>query len=353
LKFRFRHPTRTVAGSIYRAEIHTALNDLYYYNFGRGAGLSPQLAAGDTDHDTVSDDQWAEIDLLLPECNVDGVIVDPIVDLHGWVQVGTPDPTNINWPGLFSLLAEPNPGHGPGQPLTGSAAAGTEYLAVALPELFAGMPPGAGERRFWQEAVCLLQKGATSEEVRIRGTSLSSIPLPDNIELAKGILHTYNLAGPTTWLYLKGGWTICFSQFHFERNLRYEDNIASPVPPYRFRTMVAKEMEHLNEAVARAGAIIEQETEVKKYLRLSVDGNPEFEIGGRTRVYLGVNPFNNLGMVIDDLEYSLDASQDFQITLSLGTQAQRQRELNEFTVMDQHERRLVNLGLGKTEMVRR
>lgn len=350
LKFRFRHPTRIVAGNIYRVQIHTALNDLYYYQFGRGAGLSPQLVAGDTDHDTVSDDQWSELDLLLPECDVNGTVTN----LHGWVTVGAPDPTDVNWPRIFCALAEPSPGHGPGQALAGPALVGTEYLAVAQPELFAGMPPGAGERRFWQESVCLLQKGATSEEVRIRGTSLSSIPLPDNIELTKGILNTYNMAGPTPWLYLKGGWTICFSQFHFERNLRYEDEVAAPTPPYRYRLMVAKEMEHLNEAVARADSIVEQETETKIYARLTVDrGHPEFEIGNRVRLYLGVAPFNNVGFVIDDIEYSLGEDQDFVTELTLGTLSQRQRELNEFTVMDQHERRLENLGLGKTEMVRR
>lgn len=352
VKFRFRHPTRASPdpGSTYRITLHSALNDFYRYEFGRGVGLSPQLASGVTEHDTISDRSWSEIDLLLPECDETGTVTN----LHGWVVNGTPDPTDIAWPRLSAFCREADPGLGPGQQILVKVNKDDEYLSVQFPEKFAGLQAGiTGARRFWQESICLLRKGAQSEEVRIRGTSLASTPLPYNIELVKGVLQTYNLGSPQPWLYLKGGWTICFSQFHFERNLRYEQGVASPRPPYRYRLMVSKEMEHLNEAVARAGSIIEQETGAKIYARLTVDGNPEFEVGGRTRIYFGVDPFNNVGMVIDDVEYVLEDDQDLKVDLTLGTMTQRQRELNEFTVMDQHERRLKNLGLGKERMVRR
>ena len=352
LKFRFRHPTRTMAGSLYRIQLRNSRGpDIgYYYDFGKGAALSPQLVAGDTDHDTVDSDEWSEIDLLLPEIDVDG----SLLDLHGWVELGVPDPTDIGWPSLYLTLSEPNPGLGPGQALIVVAAVGDEYLSVANPGEFAGIPAAySSEFRFWQEAVCLLQKGATSEEVCIRGTSLPSIPAGYNIELAKGILNAYNLVGATPHLYRKGGWTACFSQFHFERNLRVTEEATSPTPPYRYRLMVSKEMEHLNEAVARANSILEQETGTKQYVRLSVDGHPEFEIGNKTRTYLGISPFNNVGLIIDDIEYRLAEDQDLQVTLFLGTQSQRPRELNELTVLDQQERHITNLGLGKTGVVRR
>lgn len=353
LKFRFRHASRVTpdAGTIYRAFIRTLLNDVYYYDFGRGAGLSPQLVAGDTDHDTILYAVWCEIDLLLPECDVDG----NVTDLHGWIPVGTPDPMDINWVSISVFCAEASPGHGPGQALTVGSAAGTQYLAVANPELFAGLDgTGTSTKRFWQESVCLVQKGATSEEVRLRGTSLDSTPAPYNVELAKELNNNYNLPGPTPRLYLKGGWTICFSQLYFERNLRYEEAAVSPTPPYRYRMLISKEMENLNEAQARAGAIIEQETETLKFINLLVYGSPDFEIGYRSRVYLGIAPFNNVWMILDDVQYSLGADQDFIVTLMLGLiTANRPREINERSVLNQHERHIRNLGLGDAGMVRR
>ena len=344
LIFKFKHPTRTAAGSTYSILLLSSLSDFYLYTFGLGA-TSPQLGSGASESDTIADADWNLIDLMLPELDVNGTLVN----LHGWVQTGAPDPTDLAWPSLYVNCNEVNPGTGPGQLLALAANAGDQYLSVPNAERFAGLT--SGKLIFWQDSVCLLQKGATSEEVRITGVALDSIPLPYNIELQKPILNTYSLGIPNSWLYQKGGYTICFSQFRFQRNLRLQDSKSGAVPPYRYRMMIAKEMDTLNEAQARANAVIAQETTSKKYVIANVDGNPEFEIGSRCRVYLGVHPFQNVPTIVDDIEYRLGPDLDFNIALTLGSASTRAANLSELAVMSQQERHIRNIGLGKTKMV--
>jgi len=345
LKFKFRHATRVGTGNSYQIQIRNDLNVGYRYYFGRGAALSPQLLNGDTEYDTIDSDRWSKIDLLLPELDIDG----NVIELHGWQAVtGSEDPTDISFVSIDVIAAEPDPGYGPGQNTLAAVVAGWEYLRVPNPELFAGFNTwGGGARRFWQESVCQLVRGAVEEEVCIQGTQLASIPGFDNIQLTKGLNNAF---GNTATLRLKGGWTIGFSQLHFERNLQYLTEAAAITPPYRYRMAVAKEMEKLNEAQVHAESIIEQETVTKQYVDLSVYGNPEFTIGGRVKAYLGKAPFENANLVVDDIEYTLGADLDFQITLTLGITAQKQRELNEFNVMGQQETRLRNLSLGTSEL---
>jgi len=350
LLFRFRHATRTGSGNTYRLQLHTGgvdltggefFNNRYQYDFGQGT----------QEVDTIDSDEWTEIELLLPEVDVDG----NVTELNGWTAYSAwdvihgvwvpPDPTDINWVSIFVSCNESDPGHGPGQALLADAPAGDQYLMVLHPEYFAS---GSTRKLFLLPNTYLLEDAGDSEEVRIKGVSLDSTPAPDNLELDKVVINNYTVAAGAT-VSVKGGWTICFSQLHFERKLRYEPSAIAPTPPYRYRMMIAKEMENLNEAVARAEGIIVQEEEVMKSVRLLIDGDPRFEAGYSPRLYLDVDPFDNVSMFIDDILCELGADLDFKITLTLGEGDRRVRELTEFSLLDAHDRQLRNLGLGRSK----
>jgi len=350
LKFRFRHATRTGSGNTYRLQLHTGgvdptggefFNNRYQYEFGQGT----------QEVDTIDSDEWTEIELLLPEVDVDG----NVTELNGWTAYSAwdvihgvwvpPDPTDINWVSIFVSCNEPNPGHGPGQALVANAPPGDQYLRVINPQYFAS---GSTRKLFLLPNSYLLEDAGDSEEVRIKGVSLDSTPAPDNLELDKGVIHNYTVAAGAR-ISVKGGWTICFSQLHFERKLRYEPIATAPTPPYRYRMMIAKEMENLNEAVARAEGIIVQEEGTMKPVRVLIDGDPRFEAGYSPRLYLDVDPFDNVSMFIDDILCELGADLDFKITLTLGEGDRRVRELTEFSLLDTHDRQLRNLGLGRSK----
>lgn len=352
LKFRFRHPTWTGHGSTYRLQLHTGgvdltggefFNNRYQYDFGEGT----------QEVDTIDSNEWTEIELLLPEVDVDG----NVTELNGWTAYSAwdvihgvwvlPDPTDINWVSIFVSCNEIDPGSGPGQALLANAPAGDQYLRVANPQYFASSRTST-RKTFLQPNTYTLEDAGGSEDVRIRGVSTGSIPAPDNLELDKVVINSYTVAAGAT-VSVKGGWTICFSQFHFERKLRYEPSAVAPIPPYRYRMMVAKEMENLNEAVARADGIIVQEEGVMKSVRLLIDGDPRFEAGYSPKLYLDVDPFDNVSMFIDDILCELGADLDFKITLTLGEGDRRVRELTEFSLLEAHDKQLRNLGLGRSK----
>ncbi|TEU12232.1 Ig-like domain repeat protein [Candidatus Bathyarchaeota archaeon] len=354
LKFRFRHPTRTGSGSTYILRLHTGgvgltprenLNNYYQYNFGQGT----------QEIDTIDSNEWTEIDLLLPEVDVDG----NVTELNDWTVHDAwmlasppnpgyyvpPDPTDINWVSIRVTCNELDPGPGPGQALLIDVPAGDQYLMVANPEYFASSRTRT-RKTFLQPNTYTLEDTWYSEDVRIKGVSTGGIPAPDNLELDKVVINSYSIPATVS---VKGGWTICFSQFHFERKLRYEPSPAAPTPPYRYRMMIAKEMENLNEAVARADGIIVQEEGVIKSVRLVIDGDPRFEAGYSPRLYLDVEPFNNISMFIDDIQFELGSDLDFKITLTLGEGDRRVRELNEFSLLGAHDKQIRNLGLGRSK----
>jgi hypothetical protein len=361
LKFRFRHPTRIEpgTGNVYRLQLHTGgvdptggefFNNRYQYYFGQGT----------QEIDTIDSNEWTEIELLLPEVDVNGNIrrdESGIPLLHGWTVHEAwfqppppdpgywvpPDPTDINWVSIYVSCSElPPPGHGPGQDLLAPALAGDEYLRVLHPEYFAS---GSTRKTFLLPNTYTLEDAGDSEDVRIRVIGLWGL---DNLELDKGVIHNYTVPAGAT-VSVKGGWTICFSQLHFERKLRYEPSATAPIPPYRYRMMVAKEMENLNEAVARAEGIIVQEEGTMKSVRVLIDGDPRFEVGYSPRLYLDVDPFDNIPMFIDDIQCELGADLDFKITLTLGEGDRRVREFSEFSLLDAHDRQLRNLGLGRSK----
>lgn len=341
-------------GNTYRLQLHTGGEDLmggeffnnrYQYEFGKGTqGINV---------DFIDNNEWTEIELLLPEVDVNG----NVTELNSWVAYpawdrfhGTyvyPDPTDINWVSIYVSCIEDPPGHGPGQDLKADVIAGDQYLMVQYPEYFASSRTST-RKLFLLPNTYILEDAWDSEDVRIRGVGLDSIPSPDNLELDKVIIHPYKLARNAR-IYVKGGWTICFSQLHFERKLRYEPSAAAPTPPYRYRMMVAKEMENLNEAVARAEGIIVQEEGVMKTVRVFIDGDPRFEAGYSPQLYLNVDPFDNVSMFIDDIQFQLGADLDFKVTLTLGEGDRRTRELNEFSLLDAHDKQLRNLGIGRSK----
>jgi len=355
LKFRFRHATWDGDGSTYRLKIHTGgenpmggvfLNDNYQYEFGKGT----------QEIDTIDSNEWTEIELLLPEVDVNG----NVTELNGWTEnsdwdlsysppiLVPPDPTDINWVSIYvSCIERPPPGHGPGQDLVNNASSGDQYLRVQDPEFFASSRTST-RKLFLLPNTYSLEDSSYSEDVRIRGVGLDSIPSPYNLELDKVVINDYTVAQGAA-IYVKGGWTICFSQLQFERKLRYEPSATAPTPPYRYRMMVAKEMENLNEAVARAEGIIVQEEGVMKTVRVLIDGDPRFEAGYSPRLYLNVDPFDNVSMFIDDTQFQLGADLDFKVTLTLGEGDRRTRELNEFSLLDTHDKQLRNLGIGRSK----
>ena len=350
LKFRFRHATRIEpgTGNIYRLQLHTGgvdltggafFNNRYQYYFGRGI----------QEIDTIDSNEWIEIELLLPEVDVNG----NVTNLNGWTAHDAwdvihgiwvpPDPTDINWVSIFVSCNESNPGHGPGQPLLAPALAGEEYLRVLHPEYFAS---GSTRKTFQFPNTYILKDSGDSEDVRIRVVGLWGL---DNLELDKGVINDYYTDPHGATVSVKGGWTICFSQLHFERKLRYEPSATAPTPPYRYRMMISKEMENLNEAVARAEGIIAQEEETMRPVRALIDGDPRFEAGYSSQLYLNVDPFDNVSTFIDDIQYELGPDLDLRITLLLGEGDRRSRELTEFSLLDVHDRQLRNLGLGRSK----
>jgi hypothetical protein len=260
-----------------------------------------------------------------------------------------PDPTDINWVSIYvSCIELPPPGHGPGQDLVNNASSGDQYLRVQDPEFFASSRTSTRKLFLLPNTYILEDDSPASEDVRIRGVGLDSIPSPYNLELDKVVINDYYVTDGAK-VSVKGGWTICFSQLHFERKLRYEPSATAPTPPYRYRMMIAKEMENLNEAVARAEGIIVQEEGTMKPVRVLIDGDPRFETGYSPRLYLDVDPFDNVSTFIDDIQYQLGADLDFKITLTLGEGDRRVRELTEFSLLDAHDRQLRNLGLGRSK----
>ncbi|GAH75507.1 unnamed protein product, partial [marine sediment metagenome] len=85
LKFRFRHATRIEpgTGNIYRLMLHTGgvdptggafFNNRYQYEFGQGT----------QEIDIIDSNEWTEIELLLPEVDVNGDVI--VGKEHGWAK---------------------------------------------------------------------------------------------------------------------------------------------------------------------------------------------------------------------------------------------------------------------------
>jgi len=390
LKFKFKHNTRTAPDTTrYRISIHSTgipagqfLNSKYFYDFGEGNKQdlpgyvepsgninTPQVS----DHDTISDTEWTEIDLLLPEVAQDGSIAQNALGqdlLHGWTAVtggGAPDLMAIDFISLHITPSETEPGNlyaaSPPTPpalttrrfihriaLNTNIPAATRYLTINNPENFFGRGTGAfplgisGEAMFYNpQPFCLIggQTGAgwRHEPAYIAGINGSDYPTPAypasggkaTVRLTDPILNTYT---GNTYLYIIGGWSISFSQMHLEMNVLLEKGAASvPVHlqnPKRYRVVDYQEIEYGNEAEARADQDLLEMGISRQSVRVRVDGDPRQRIG--MRVTPRFDParsaagepnmiFQDVSMFIDDAEYRLVGTNFFSIFL-LGLTSQ-------------------------------
>jgi len=329
LKFKFRHATYDgTPGSVYRIHIRCRQNDGWYFNFGQGI----QEALGVSNHDTIDSADWTEIDLLLPECDEAG----SIIDLHGFILIDDPatpppDPTEINWPAIFCSLAEANPGRGPGQNIY-AAAIGDNHIHVNNPQQYIGLAAASPVMStfLYQPQEIELVDGAATERITVSkiDTGILYLTPPD-------LTANWN---PTAKAHVRAGWTICFSQFRFERQLHYE---ASGVlaPPYRYRVLATNEAKKLTELISRSDGILQIQGDILYGVDVVIDGDPQFEIGSRPRVYFGLSPYQNLRMVIDEAAYHLVAG-DFWIDLSLGLIMARSTRSSDLDVLAAHEKQL-------------
>jgi len=362
VKLRFRHATRDpvyeygggafTTGTIYRILLKNDLGTGYYYDFGKGtanpANQSPQLINGHTDYDIINDQNWNEIELLLPEPDVDGVVSD--ANLKGWIRIGGYTGNICNYPEISVYPAEPNPGpYGPSMILGSNIVAGDEYISISSVERLAGYPPGssASNNPFTQTVEIIAKQGATEETLPVKSIKGTYFPAGKNTLLDVSAQNSFT-AGSTT-LYIRVGWTIAFSQFRFERALKYSEEAISPLgPPYRYKIISRKEIEYLTEAESHAAIELAQLASAKQWVKVNVDGDPRILIGYRMVTHLDPNHskvFQNTPMIIDDLEYMLENQTDFNIELLLApSNAQsKARSLTDATAFDTLFRKALNL----------
>lgn len=381
LKLRFRHPTRETPdlGTLYRIGLHSTgtpalqfLNSSFEYDFGEGDKQDDPTFIDPTDgnpndpqvsdHDTINDENWTEIDLLLPEIDPDGMTVNKH---HGWIEVtggGAPDPTAIDFVSIIVQPAESEPGQTypvatippafTGRPfihrvaLNTNIPAGARYLTIANPEQLFGRGTGVfptgigGETLFWNpRPVCLIagRSGGSwkFEPVYVAGINGPDYPNPAypasggqaTVRLENGIDRVYH---NDTYLYIIGGWSISFSQIHFERNILLE-KAASSVPahlenPKRYRLTDYQEIEYSSEAEARADQDLLKLGVSRQSIRVRLDGDPRQRIGMRVTSRLDPERsadgepdmiFQNVSMFIDDVEHRVVGT-DFYNTFLLG-----------------------------------
>lgn len=391
LKFKFRHASRETPdlGTIYWVYLQTlgiggpeVFNRAYKYAFGKGT----QETSGKSDHDTISDNDWTLIDLLCPEVDENGVVVN----LNGWIELVDaggigPDPTKIDFLRFFVQCKEPLPGKdwggwAPGDPFFGkkfvarqellaTSLAGSLYLMLPHPEYFQGAESGMilpnGEKIFYNpNPACLIRDGPGKiEGIEVHAINGPYYPLSPllslyNTQITRPLINQYNL---TAYVYLLGGWSISLSQIHFERNVMLEGT--SPLAPHlqnpkRFKVVTSKEIEYLKEAETRLAAELLSLGVVKQNAEINIDGDPRFLVGYRVwprmdpeRASLAVSVFQDLWMFIDNIEYIIDVI-DFKMRVSLGTFDARHGSLNDTDIMASQDRKIRNISQGKTPLTR-
>ena len=92
--------------------------------------------------------------------------------------------------------------------------------------------------------------------------------------------------------------------------------------------------------------ILNIEGQPRQWVKIKIDGDPEKEIGRRVRLFLDPHHsqiFQNVPMVIDDIEYDLQAVNLFQVlTLTPMGSSANPREVDDFNIQDR-----TNLNLKK------
>ncbi len=345
IKLRWRHASKDLmTTSTYTIELHTPnkttgvinLNNFFRFNFGEGI-------QEDLDHslnDTVDSDGWHEIDLLLPQPDVDGNIslIDPD-QMKGWEATGNPDPTNIDWIAFFIDLQEPDPGYAvsTGKKLAAGVTAGDQYIQLTDPEQIAGYAPGTmtTTRTMQRTIECDIVQGGTTETVHILMIYPPSTPGTTNVLLEYPLLNSFTAAAK---LYVKGGKSFSFSQLHFERNFQESGQEIPTIGPRRYRLYDADELSYQSEVDGKTEAVLNMDAHPRQWVKIIIDGDPEKEIGTRVRVFLDPHHnqiFQNVAMIIDNVEYLLtDVDLEQTLTLTPVTTSIKPRQLNDFNILD-------------------
>ena len=347
IKLRWRHSSRDliIPGSThYIIELHTPnkatgvvnLNNFFRFRFGEGT----QEDLGYSKHDTVDTRDWHEIDLLLPQPDINGNIsfIDPD-QMKGWQVTGNPDPTNIDWIAFYVELHETDPGYAVsgGKQLANAASAGDQYIELTNPEEIAGYAPGTmtTTRTMQRTIECEIVKGGTAETVHVLMIHPPSAPGTTNVLLDYPLIHNF---AATAKLYVKGGKSFSFSQLHFERNFQESGQEIPTIGPRRYRLYDADELKYQSETDGKIEAVLNMDAHAKQWVKVIIDGDPEKEIGTRVRVFLDPHHnliFQNVPMIIDNIEYLLaDVDLEQTLTLTPVTTSIKPRQLNEFNIID-------------------
>lgn len=364
IKFRFRHATRDpnyeyggisyTTGSSYRILLKNDLGHGYQYEFGKGTAnplnQSPQLGNDLTDDDTITGQEFNDIDLILPEPDVDGVVSN--ANLKGWTRIGSYTGSTINYIEFYIDPAEPDPG--PINPLlavglASNISSGDQYINLSNPERLAGYLGGGSVRKEFTPGVeVIMKKGATEETLFINGINGQYYPAGKNTRLDTPAQNSFSTPAAA---YVRVGWTIAFSQLRLERALRYDEQALSPLgPPYRYKLVTKKEMEYLSEATSNAALALAQEASPKRYVDLHIDDpDPNIEIGTKVRIFLDPGHskiFQNIPMIVDDISYDLEnqVKLNQRVMLSPANENIKARLKSTVTALDTLFRKADNLG---------
>jgi len=356
LKFKWRHltwngvkpnhVTYAITDNVYAVQLHTTLNDKFMYYFGEGTQITLGHSKNDLIEATPStvgipqDTGYKLIDLLLPEPDDEGGInLSDVDDMKGWTYVGNPDPVEINWISFAVRLPEtpPNSGYAKGSGyktlVTVSPSAGANHVQVDNPENLAGFQSGA------QTNEVILRRPIDAEidgeGVQIGVIHPRSAPTSENIRLNAPLISGKSTGDP---LRVLAGKTFCFSQLRFERDFQGIGDNASTLGPRRYRLYQEEQFDFKSQADSKVEEILNVEGVARKWVKVSIDGDPEKEVGTRVQIYLDPTygyVFQNVGMLIDDIQYTLETV-DLELILTLTPLniSPKAREVDEFNVAD-------------------
>jgi len=353
IKFHWRHATRDPATTnIYKIEIHSAnritgvldLNNYFSFEFGIGG----QEDLGYSKMDTVDSREWHEINLLLPEPDIDGNLnLSDIEQMKGWGYTGVPDPLHIHWVAFWVKLDEADPGYAvsSGKVIQANATPGSFYLRLPAPENLVGYDTGKISTRGLSRPIrCLLVGDPTTKREDVWVSMIYPPDTTDNVLLTRPLLNTYqaNIAR----LYVLAGKSWSFSQLHFEKNYQETEMVSYTLGPRRYRIYDLEKLEYQSQADSRVEEAINMDAQARKWVKVIIDGDPEKEIGCRVRIYLDPDHgliFQNLPMIIDNVDYSLETV-DLEQTLTLTptTTSIKPREISDFNNLDR-----TNLNLSR------
>jgi len=372
------------AGSVYKLRLHTTIepgipDDDWYkrcfvYTFGKGT-------QNDKGEDIIDGDGWYPFDLLLPEIDDDG----SVVNWHGWepeytTTLATADPLHIDFVSFEIECAEhqdrfnravyedydsfdfvntaPYYQGYRGRSLSfEDALEGEIYLEITDIEkyLYRGTDyideVLTGELIFPDPKPRLLlitENGMTKEWVEVEAIN-GDYDGTTNVKLTRPLLNDWD-NGTSDRALLPMGCSWSLSNFHFETGPGYTYPVGSrPTElqkPYRYRTIPYTDVELDRQATLKIPAETYQSIQ---YVEAELDGNPYLLIGHRVHVQLDPERetlFHNVQLLIDDITYTVDKT-DFYCDVTLGTLDAKARVTGNMSFVHAEQRRkLTRLELG-------